>query len=236
LLIVINIYCAEACHCDELVYAVNLGGEAHEDLNGILYQKDILSHRKSTLRNIAVASAQDQPIYRTMFQDMKLMLDLPIKGNGLYKLILKFPYEHAIQRMDIFINGVHHVVKDQHANTYVGSPTAYDRIIYFSVLNNKLTWKNQNSTIIDNKIKLELSGRNFFTLAQISAIAWTKSFTINNTQPILHASENKKDVTTIENETNNILQSLKNIAGLMEKMLEKMVSSPDGKIVSDNAL
>jgi hypothetical protein len=222
LLIVMNIYCA--VRGEEVLYAVNLGGEAHEDSNGILYQKDILSHNKYTIKNknIEGASAQDQPIYKTIFYDNKLMLDLPIKGNGDYKLILKFAEDTDYRKMDVFINQVHHVVEKLSVLTYVAKYTAYDRIIQFSVFNNKLTWNNQVSTIIDNKIKFMLTCTN--TYAQISAVAWTKTPTIN------------EDVASIKNDINNIQQSLKNIEGLMEKMVEKMVSSPDGKILSDNEL
>jgi hypothetical protein len=194
LLIVMNIYCA--VRCDEILYAVNLGGEAHEDSNGILYQKDISSHQKYTFYgDIAEASAQDQPIYRTIFYGSELMLDLPIKGNGDYNLILKYVEDYGDRKMDVFINQVHHVVDKLNVYTYVGAFTAYDRIIHFSVLNNELTWKNQVSTIINNQIKFELTDRNGYN-AQISAVAWTKTPTINNTQPILHASENQEDVTT----------------------------------------
>jgi hypothetical protein len=194
LLIVMNIYCA--VRCDEILYAVNLGGEAHEDSNGILYQKDISSHQKYTFdENIKGASAQDQPIYKTIFYDNKLMLDLPIKGNGDYNLILKFVEDYGDRKINVFINQVHHVVENLNIFNYVAEYTAYDRIIQFSVLNNKLTWNNQVSTIIDNKIKFALDSR-IYWYAQISAVAWTKTPTINNTQPILHASENQEDVTT----------------------------------------
>jgi hypothetical protein len=193
LLIVMNIYCA--VRGDQVVYAVNLGGKAHEDSNGILYQKDILSHGKHTFhKNIAGASAQDQPIYGTVFWDPKLMLDLPIKGNGDYKLILKFAEDVGDREMDVFINQVHHVVEKLDVLTYVALDTAYDRIIHFSVFNNELTWNNQVSTIIDNKIKFVLTAIEI--RAQISAVAWTKTPSINNTQPILDASENQEDVTT----------------------------------------
>jgi hypothetical protein len=226
-----NIYCA-VCG-DELVYAVNLGGETHEDSNGILYQKDTLSYGKIKFsRNVAGASAQDQPIYGTFFYDINLTLDLPIKGNGDYKLILKFVEDsYGDRKMDVFINQVHHVVEKLNVNTNVALDTAYDRIIHFSVLNNELTWKNQVSTIKDNKIKFELTC-NKRDRAQMSAFAWTKTLTINNTQPILPASENQGEVASIKNDINNILQSLKNIEGLMEKMVEKMFSSPDRMIES----
>jgi hypothetical protein len=234
LLIVMNIYCA--VRGEEVVYTVNLGGEAHEDSNGILYQKDISSHRTYAFYdNIAGASAQDQPIYRTIFYGSKLSLDLPITGNGDYKLILKFAEDLAedVNRiMNVFINQVHHVVENLSVLTYVAEYTAYDRIIQFSVLNNKLTWNNKVSTIINNQIKFDLTGSNGYD-AQISAVAWTKTSSINNTQPILPASESQEDVASQKNDNIiNILQSLKNIEGL----LEKLVSSPNRKILSDNEL
>jgi hypothetical protein len=235
LLIVMNIYCA--VRGEEVLYAVNLGGEAHEDSNGILYQKDLSSHRTYTFYdNIAGASAQDQPIYQTIFYGSKLMLDLPITGNGDYKLILKFAEdvlaEDVNRIMNVFINQVHHVVDKLNVYTYVGLFAAYDRIIQFSVLNNKLTWNNKVSTIINNQIKFELTGTNGYD-AQISAVAWTKTPSIHNTQPILPASESQEDVASQKNDNIiNILQSLKNIEGL----LEKLVSSPNRKILSDNEL
>ena len=79
----------------EVIWAVNSGGDAHTDANGIRYQKDtsdsgIASDFGTSLR-IQRIMPQDQPLYQTERYDTDTFgYDIPIKGDGNYVLVLKF--------------------------------------------------------------------------------------------------------------------------------------------------
>ena len=79
----------------EVVYAVNSGGPAHTDLNGVHYQADKLAvgtasdFGKSLI--IGRVAPPDQILYQTeRYHLSNFGYQIPIKENGEYVLILKF--------------------------------------------------------------------------------------------------------------------------------------------------
>lgn len=79
----------------EVVWAVNSGGEAHTDINGIRYQKDYSMDGipSDYGKNLVIArvQAQDQILYQTERYDKDTFgYNVPIKHDGDYVLVLKF--------------------------------------------------------------------------------------------------------------------------------------------------
>ena len=79
----------------EVMFAVNCGGDAHTDVNGIHYERDAATvgtasefGRGSPIRRIAEA---DQILYQTeRYHTNTFAYYVPIEENGDYILILKF--------------------------------------------------------------------------------------------------------------------------------------------------
>lgn len=79
----------------EVIFAVNCGGDAHIDSNGIHYQKDWLKvgyaseHGRNL--NIRRIPPQDQILYQTeRYHVANFAYDVPVKSDGDYVLVLKF--------------------------------------------------------------------------------------------------------------------------------------------------
>ena len=79
----------------DIVWAVNSGGEAHTDVHGIYYEKDMLgtgisSDYGKTLQ-IARVVQQDQILYQTeRYHISNFGYELPLRDDGDYVLVLKF--------------------------------------------------------------------------------------------------------------------------------------------------
>jgi hypothetical protein len=86
----------------EQVYAVNAGGEAHTDSDGIEYQKIKSLNPAYWLKisdfDFGNVPVSDLPIYRTIdrscrqFNNPPVQYNIPIQSDGLYLLIAKFSY------------------------------------------------------------------------------------------------------------------------------------------------
>ena len=93
--LLLGIFSEEVSSTGEVVYAVNSGGPAHTDLNGVHFQADkltvgITSDFGKSLSIGRVAPA-DQILYQTeRYHFSNFGYSIPIKGNGDYVLILKF--------------------------------------------------------------------------------------------------------------------------------------------------
>jgi len=79
----------------EVIWAMNAGGDYHEDVNGIKYQKDTLKvgtasdYGKNLL--ITRVPQQDQILYQTERYHMNTFgYEIPIARDGDYVLVLKF--------------------------------------------------------------------------------------------------------------------------------------------------
>lgn len=79
----------------EVVYAVNCGGGAHTDLNGVHYQADKLSIGTASEfgKNLQIdrASPADQVLYQTeRYHVADFGYTIPIKDEGDFVLVIKF--------------------------------------------------------------------------------------------------------------------------------------------------
>lgn len=83
--------------CLEVIYAINSGGEAHTDSNGIRYLRDPLMGKVGTASDygkqliIGRVNTPDQILYQTeRYHHSTFGYDIPINGDGEYVMILKF--------------------------------------------------------------------------------------------------------------------------------------------------
>lgn len=79
----------------QVIWAVNCGGDAHTDIHGIKYQKDMAKsgipsdYGKSLLIQRVVP--QDAVLYQTERYNLgSFSYDIPLSGDGEYVLVLKF--------------------------------------------------------------------------------------------------------------------------------------------------
>ena len=93
ILLLLSASCVESI--GEVIYAVNSGGGAHTDLNGVHYQADKLSIGTASdfgkSLQIDRASPADQVLYQTeRYHVADFGYTIPIKDEGDFVLVLKF--------------------------------------------------------------------------------------------------------------------------------------------------
>jgi len=93
--LIIALLSGEVWSSGEVIYAVNNGGPAHTDLNGVHYQADQLSigvpSDYGKMLTIGRVAPPDQILYQTeRYHLSNFGYTIPIKENGDYVLILKF--------------------------------------------------------------------------------------------------------------------------------------------------
>lgn len=125
----------------DVVYAVNCGGEAHIDSNGVEYRAD--KNKVGTasdfgrMLTIARANPNDQILYQTERYHFKTFsYDFPVNREGDYVLVLKFSevyFSSAGNKVfDVELNG-QTVVEDLDIFERVGKGVAHDEIVPFSI-------------------------------------------------------------------------------------------------------
>ncbi|NWT40357.1 MLEC protein, partial [Rynchops niger] len=141
---------------DSVVWAVNAGGDAHVDVNGIHFRKDPLEGRVGRASDYGMklpilrSNAEDQILYQTeRYNEETFGYEVPIKEEGDYVLVLKFAEVYFAQSQqkvfDVRLNG-HVVVKDLDIFDRVGHSTAHDEIIPMSIKKGKLSVQGEVST------------------------------------------------------------------------------------------
>lgn len=127
-----------------IVYAVNCGGEAHIDSDGIHYDRDPL-HAKIGIASdygkrllIGRVPPQDNILYQTeRYHKNTFGYDIPLSEDGDYVLVLKFceVYFNAPDQkvFDVVLNGDHTIISDLDIFEKVGRGVAYDEYIPFKI-------------------------------------------------------------------------------------------------------
>lgn len=151
----------------KVVYAVNAGGDAHIDRFDIRYEADsqklgVASDFGKNLMIIGrVAHQTDEILYQTeRYHTSTFGYDLPAKeGDGEYVLILKFCevyFNQPNQKVfDVVLNGEHTVVMDLDIFAQVGKGVAHDEYVYFTISRGRLFYKEEESEIRGDKIRVE---------------------------------------------------------------------------------
>jgi Malectin domain len=162
-LVIWTITCFRTTNQVEIVYAVNCGGEAHTDSNGINYQRDPSTQGKrgppwGTMGGI---SNHDRILYTTFRYNDVLSYDLPLSGDGWYGLLLHLGDDSSPRtvrrRLQVKLNGQHTLLADLDFYTECGYHIACNQIFYFKVCKNTLHYAGQSSTLWDvNKVSVTI--------------------------------------------------------------------------------
>lgn len=165
--LIILVAVSQATQAYKVLYAVNAGGEAHKDSDGILYMSDpqklgVASDFGKNLMLIGRVQHQpDEYLYQTeRYHTATFGYDLPGReGDGEYVLILKFCevyFNQPNQKVfDVVLNGEHTVVSDLDIFAQVGKGVAHDEYIYFTISRGRLFYKEEESEIRGDKIRVE---------------------------------------------------------------------------------
>lgn len=153
----------------EVIWAVNCGGDAHTDIQGIVYQKDLLrvgvaSDYGRSLQMIQRVLPQDQIIYQTeRYHTTNFAYEVPISRDGEYVLVLKFCevwFTEPNQKVfDVMLNGQVNIVDGLDIFAKVGRGVAYDEMIPFNVKNGIVRVRDEtvplNGKLVIEFVKLE---------------------------------------------------------------------------------
>ncbi|XP_050428499.1 malectin-like [Adelges cooleyi] len=155
------------CWCldkDDIILAVNAGGDGHVDSNGILFQKDLNTvgtesdyGKKLTIQRV---QHHDQILYQTeRYSHTTFGYDIPIKYDGDYVMVLKFSEVYftkgGLKVFDVVLNNHHIVVPQLDIFERVGFGTAHDEIIEFNVVGSTLYWGGEISEIKSNMVRVD---------------------------------------------------------------------------------
>jgi len=94
-ILLLVIFALDVAAVGEVIWAVNSGGEAHVDMYGVHYQRDMLNvgQASSHGRSLAIrrVAQPDQILYQTeRYHTSNFAYDLPIRDDGEYVLVMKF--------------------------------------------------------------------------------------------------------------------------------------------------
>lgn len=151
---------------NSVIFAVNCGGDAHTDSNGIRYQKDPLDGKQGVSSDygkrllIGRAHQNDHILYQTeRYHHSTFGYDIPIPGDGDYVLVLKFceVYFSAPDQkvFDVVLNGDHTIVADLDIFDKVGRGVAHDEHVPFTVSKGRLVVNGEESEIRGGRVRVE---------------------------------------------------------------------------------
>jgi Malectin domain len=148
-------------NADKIIYAINFGGHSHIGSDGIVYQADSTFYNWQSYPNhIYGAAESDQPLYSTYRYDNNSVMDmeLPVAGDGDYKLILKLIDKFYGNFLNISLNDRHQVATNLNVFRAAGGHyTAHDLTIKFNVEENRLRWHGEESIVTGMKMKLQIA-------------------------------------------------------------------------------
>ncbi|CAF0774108.1 unnamed protein product [Rotaria sp. Silwood1] len=157
------IYCIHQCYSagimDHVIYAVNCGGDAHIDANGIRYRKDYLKSgvasdygRNSFINRV---SKEDMILYQTERYDLQsFSYEIDLIDDGDYVLWMKFAevWFNApnMKVFQVVLNDEHSVIDELDIFAEAGRATAHDEYIPFQIKNGRLVIKSRSSSYSGN--------------------------------------------------------------------------------------
>ncbi|EDV20186.1 uncharacterized protein TRIADDRAFT_4592, partial [Trichoplax adhaerens] len=137
-----------------VIFAVNCGGSAHTDLNGVHYQADYntvgINSDHGLQLSINRVPTPDQILYQTeRYHSETFSYDIPIKEDDDYVLILKFSEVYFtgsnMKVFDVRLNSKHEVIKGLDIYHKVGKGTAHDEYIPFKISHKSLLINDESS-------------------------------------------------------------------------------------------
>jgi Malectin domain len=152
-----------------ILYAENFGGDTFEASDGVVYQSNKQYGTGDFPGNLSDVPAHDQPLYQkaSVYQN-RLEIPLPIAGNGLYVLTLKFPSDANKITMNVMLNRLHTVLENFDAVVNATN----NKIFTFEVYNHALIWNEHHSEIKYFSVPIAFVG-SYGNAVAISAIKLT---------------------------------------------------------------
>jgi Malectin domain len=143
------------------IFAINAGGEAHTDSDGIVYQRRVEKHSRfnSNLFDTGNIPDKDKLIYQNVEYSSKpdqLQYDIPLKNDGMYLLIAKFSTNSITRETDMVLNGKIPLL--MYVDVYElcgGDDKTCDIYFYFCIMDGTLYYQNQ-SLLLQNEIHIEI--------------------------------------------------------------------------------
>jgi hypothetical protein len=141
------------------IFAINAGGEAHTDSDGIVYQRGVDKHTRSVFNfDPGNIPDKDKLIYHNFEYSIKpdqLQYDLPLNTDGLYLLIAKFATDGNTKETDMTLNGKIKLLSNVNLFELCGDYKTCDIYFYFCITDGTLYYQNQ-STLLQNEIHIEI--------------------------------------------------------------------------------
>jgi hypothetical protein len=167
----------------KVINAINCGGKAHVDSDGICYEKetniDGYTMNWPTSINIGNVPESDRDVYQNLHfsPNQSFGYDLNVEDDGQYALIMKNSYAYSKKTgyniFNLTINSNIQLLSNVDQLKHCGGfDQSCDDYFYFCVKNNKLHYKTETSIIQHKKIRLL-----FITVKQYSfaaGIVWLK--------------------------------------------------------------
>jgi hypothetical protein len=147
----------------EVIYAVNLGGDAFVDSEGISYEPDEnkVGYKNNWSKlNLTSAPEGDRILYQTYRSSSTLPFgyDMPVPEDGHYVLIIKMGIiTNSVDSyiFNAYLNDNHTILSNFDQVKIAGGYPAHDEYIYFTICRRTLLNGNQMSKVNDNKIRVE---------------------------------------------------------------------------------
>lgn len=155
LLIFVFHQCYTAGIMDNVIFAINVGGDAHTDTHGIRYRKDYLKSgiasdygRNSLIDRVP---REDMILYQTERYDLqRFSYEVDVIEDGDYVLWLKFAEVWFngpnLKVFQVLLNEEHSVIDELDIFAQVGRATAHDEYIPFQIKNGRLVVKGRSSS------------------------------------------------------------------------------------------
>jgi Malectin domain len=164
----------------EQIYAINSGGEAHKDSDGIVYSKGDDDNRSKiwtkeiNYKNIPMSDRNIYKKYVYSKDNTVINYSIPVKNEGYYLLIAKFSYgsERRDETQSMTVNNEIVLLSKDNLFNLCGGEAVCDIYFYFCVSNQTLYHKGC-STLIQND-QIQISIHHNFGHANIAGLVMLK--------------------------------------------------------------
>jgi hypothetical protein len=167
----------------EVIYAVNFGGDAATDSNGINYEKDYNKNgfKQTCPANITTLGVAkiDEIIYRSVRhskQRLEIAAIPDVLDDGEYLINFKFgecwSIKNGVRPINIMINTYHTVTVEVHGKD--GQGVTLDKSFYFNICDKKLNFKDASSPFADGKLTIDLAPKQAGKTVIISGLVLIK--------------------------------------------------------------
>jgi Malectin domain len=143
-----------AVACEKVLYAVNFGGDTFEGSDGVVYKSNKIYGSNHFPRNLTNVPEHDLPLYQTGIDGNNQHFELPIAGNGVYVLTVKFPSQNNEVTMAATLNERYVILEKFNAVINATNDLSFD----FEVYNNKMIWEEIYTDFQRNVVPIRFTG------------------------------------------------------------------------------